>query len=866
MFEKIFTILFRKKAIQQHNELAAVVCFIFAAMQLVSLISFSYSLPEKNVLGLFGYISAYCWYFLFGPISYLGVMYLFMISWNWWNKKFHSSLVVHSISYCGALFSLCMMMCLLTVLFPSMNQGWAELIGFSPSLYHTLIRQKALFLFPAAGLPMSAVYRDIPYINFETLFNVIGTALVASATLFVSLTLLFDIDIKALFATLFKRSNTPERTISTGITTPGRMQESMSETTTRRGQKNSDANVVPNPLPKEIQPSFRKSIDGQPVERNLKLPTPVQSLPAEDRPAATAAKKSLLSTSQDIPSDCKDYELPSIDLLNIPKKVDLSNLQKELKEKADLLEETLMSFGIEAKVGQIHCGPTVTMFEVHPAVGVKIGKIKTLENDIALNMEAKSIRIIAPIPGKAAVGIEVPNQCPQEVSFREILAAYKEQGTSYKIPMLLGKSVNGELVLTDLAKMPHCIIAGATGSGKSVCINSIVMSILMLAKPDEIRLLMIDPKKVELTPYTELPHMLAPVITEPHDAALSLNWLVREMEKRYEILKLTGQRNIDSFNKRKRNVDQEAALPFEIPEKLPYYVAIIDELADLMMVSSQDIETPIARIAQMARAVGIHLILATQRPSREVITGLIKANFPARIAFKVASRVNSQIILDDVGAETLLGYGDMLILLPGSSQLVRAQGVYVRDEEISGVINYITSKLGTRYIIKSFDKNEELVSSLMGGGNGSNSNESLDSLFEEAKSIVFSTGNASTTFLQRKLKIGYARAASIMDQLEEQGIVGPQEGAKPRRINFPKKQSEDEDTFDDSISSGREGFSTDERLSEISGQDDESDFSMKADNKDKLLSLRDRGSLSQLSQRASHQFDDDEANEDDERF
>jgi DNA segregation ATPase FtsK/SpoIIIE, S-DNA-T family len=438
-----------------------------------------------------------------------------------------------------------------------------------------------------------------------------------------------------------------------------------------------------------------------------------------------------------------------------------------------------MNFGIEAKVGQIHCGPTITMFEVHPAVGVKVGKIKTLEHDIALNMEAKSIRIIAPIPGKAAVGIEVPNQTPQEVIFREILAAYQQRGSPYKIPMLLGKAMNGELVIADLAKMPHLIIAGATGSGKSVCVNSIIMSILMLSRPDEIRFLMVDPKKVELAPYTELPQMLAPVITEPHTAAAALSWLVKEMEKRYEILKITSQRNIEGFNKRTPNEDIEAAAHISVPQKIPYIVGIIDELADLMMVASQDVEAPIARIAQMARAVGIHLIVATQRPSREIITGLIKANFPARIACKVASRVNSQIILDDVGAETLLGNGDMLILLPGSAQPIRAQGVFVRDDEISRVIDAISKQLPPNYVIGSPERFEQEMEE-----NGPL--EDFDELFEEAKETVLSTGNASTTFLQRKLKIGYARAASIMDQLEHQGIIGPQEGARPRRIFFPK--------------------------------------------------------------------------------
>jgi DNA segregation ATPase FtsK/SpoIIIE, S-DNA-T family len=486
-------------------------------------------------------------------------------------------------------------------------------------------------------------------------------------------------------------------------------------------------------------------------------------------------------------TDFKNYSIPGASLLANAKKIDQTSIKKDLKRQAEVLEETLLSFGIEAKVGQINCGPTITSFEVHPAIGVKVQRIKTLDNDIALNMEAKSIRIIAPIPGKAAVGIEVPNSQPQEVGFKEMLSAYQHGGQKFHIPILLGQAVNGDYVMSDLTKMPHCIIAGATGSGKSVCINTIIMSILLNAKPDQIKLVMVDPKKVELTPYSALPHMLAPVITESQGAAAALNWLVKEMEKRYEILKLVGTRNIEGFNKRSVDVETEASFDREIPATMPYIVGIIDELADLMMVASQDIETPIARIAQMARAVGIHLILATQRPSREVITGLIKANFPTRISFKVASRINSQIILDETGAESLLGNGDMLFLPPGSSHLVRAQGAFIRDEDIQSVIQYICQQAPPRYVIQSFDRFHE-------GEEGTNSiehEEDFDSLYEQAKEVVISTGNASTTFLQRKLKIGYARAASLMDQMERRGIVGPADGSKPRKIFARKGEGEE---------------------------------------------------------------------------
>lgn len=483
------------------------------------------------------------------------------------------------------------------------------------------------------------------------------------------------------------------------------------------------------------------------------------------------------------------YVIPSLELLTPGKSYDLKKVDTEIGQQSRLLEETLLSFGIEGKVGQVHIGPRILSFEVHPAIGVKVQRIKALENDIALNLQANSLRIIAPIPGKAAVGIEVPTKFPQEVNFRQMVTQYQSQPTRYAIPIILGKTVSGEDVHFDLAKMPHMIIAGATGSGKSVCVNTIIMSILLHASADDIRLLMIDPKKVELTPYGKLPHMIAPVITEPHHAAEALRWLVVEMERRYEILKRMGLRHIEAFNTRERDEAFESSLGIEIPIKLPYIVGIIDELADLMMTSPSDIETPIARIAQMARAIGIHLILATQRPSREVITGLIKANFPARIAFKVSSRVNSQIILDEVGAECLLGNGDMLFLHPTKGSLMRAQGAFIRDEDINRVIETIEMQSGPNYLLKpDLLAETSLICS---------SAKSEDELFESAKKLVIETGTASTTFLQRKLRIGYARAASLMDELEQHGIVGPSEGGKPRRVLALQGDSEEQLSQDD---------------------------------------------------------------------
>lgn len=755
-----------QKSYKKHPELFGIALFLFACSQLMSLLSFQDESYSHNLLGLFGHSVGLVWYTLFGataiPLMCLvgGIGIRYLISGELIAKK-------KCLAALLATFSFCLLLTIIADLFPS-----------SQSRFNALFESS----FHLGGLPLYILYKKLPFIPLERLLNITGTAFFAIVGLVLSIGYLFEIQFqKALF--WVKEQFIALRAEIKSKLSKKETQDSPIEAINRKKFRAPAPNGQEAPMEKKIYQGVKApsllshSIELPPSFANI--PESLCTRPKYEAPMEPTGPSQKSSTVA--PISPSNYKIPSSELLNIPKKNDQAQLKSELKQKAELLEETLLSFGIEAKVGQIHSGPTITSFEVHPAVGVKVGRIKTLEHDIALNLEAKSIRIVAPIPGKAAVGIEVPNKQPQEVCFKELLLAYQQQANKFHIPMLLGKTVNGDFVMNDLAKMPHCIIAGATGSGKSVCINSIVMSILLTSTPDEVRLLMIDPKKVELTPYSELPHMLAPVITEPKAACTALNWLVKEMEKRYEMLKTTGQRNIEGFNKRKIDPDFENRLDQKIPEKLPYYVAIIDELADLMMVAASDIETPIARIAQMARAVGIHLILATQRPSREVITGLIKANFPARIAFKVASRVNSQIILDETGAETLLGNGDMLILPPGSSQLIRAQGVFVRDEEINRAIEQIAKQGPPQYIISSFDR---LPDDFAAGDDSAD--EPNDTLFEEAKTTVLSTGNASTTFLQRKLKIGYARAASLMDELERKGIVGPQEGSKPRKIFFPK--------------------------------------------------------------------------------
>lgn len=772
----------------------------------LSLLSFAIHPDSKNLLGLLGYTFGWAAHALFGLCSYLGVVFLAWIGWRLLFSKPIRFLKLKILYVMIAAFSCCMLLSVIESDFPHFS-NWVG-STFYPGLWTKKLH------YHLGGAPFYYLYKDLPAVNLSHLLNTLGVSLIFTSTLISSLLFLFKIRPIAIVQAFIGQLKKPTplatsilseepvsdflRFVKLRIPTATHSAEEskqrcsaemleihpQTQLTTRPSLS---AKSLFNKNEEETNESFKDSFQA-PLRSLPKKTAPSPFLPAEEKEKKTA-RETALESQKIYNGDFTQFQLPGTSLIQTPKKIDQVSLKKDLKRQAEVLEETLFSFGIEAKVGQINCGPTITSFEVHPAIGVKVQKIKALDNDIALNMEAKSIRIIAPIPGKAAVGIEVPNSEPQEVGFKDLLTTYQQGSKKFHIPILLGKAVNGDYVMSDLAKMPHCIIAGATGSGKSVCINTIVMSILLNARPDQIKLIMVDPKKVELTPYTKLPHMLAPVITEPQGAAAALNWLVKEMENRYELLKLVGVRNIDSFNQRAPNQEAEAAMGKEIPLQLPYIVGIIDELADLMMVASSDIETPIARIAQMARAVGIHLILATQRPSREVITGIIKANFPTRISFKVASRINSQIVLDETGAESLLGNGDMLFLPPGSSHLIRAQGAFIRDEDITKVINHICQQAPPNYVIQSFDRMTDLESL-----ENSNAGMELDSLYEQAQEVILSTGNASTTFLQRKLKIGYARAASLMDQLEKNGIIGPSEGAKPRKI-FARKAEEEEETI-----------------------------------------------------------------------
>lgn len=465
----------------------------------------------------------------------------------------------------------------------------------------------------------------------------------------------------------------------------------------------------------------------------------------------------------------QSYVLPSIQLLDQPKNKKHQQNRKGIQQTVRKLETTFESFGVKAKVAKVHIGPAVTKYEVNPAAGVKVSKIVSLHDDLALALAAKDIRIEAPIPGKSAVGIEVPNQEVSMVSMHEVFETLRDQDGS-KLSFVLGRDISGDAIIAELNKMPHLLIAGATGSGKSVCINGIITSILMRAKPHEVKMMMIDPKKVELNIYNGIPHLLAPVVTDPKKAAQALNKVVAEMERRYDLFSETGNRNIESYNNFVKEYNETADSEDQQP-LLPYIVVLIDELADLMMVASKEVEDSITRLAQMARAAGIHLIIATQRPSVDVITGVIKANIPSRIAFSVSSQTDSRTILDMGGADKLLGRGDMLFLPVGLSKPVRIQGAFLSDQEVEKIVDHCITQQKAKY-------QEEMIPDEI----TETQEEPDDELFDEAVELIIEMQRASVSMLQRRFRIGYTRAARLIDMMEDRGIVGPYEGSKPRKV------------------------------------------------------------------------------------
>ncbi|RAL26366.1 FtsK/SpoIIIE family DNA translocase [Thermoflavimicrobium daqui] len=543
-------------------------------------------------------------------------------------------------------------------------------------------------------------------------------------------------------------------------------------------KKHSNKKEIPFPYFKEeeledVPPTISDYQDQESLEMNhdqeppqqLTLPLEAEQVEKELEKKEKEEEKAGVEVQLETNVDMKNYLLPPYHLLQKVKKGNNSDKQ-DLSSNARILVKTLASFGVEAKVIHIHRGPTVTRYEIQPQVGVKVSRIVNLADDLALALAAKDIRIEAPIPGKSAIGIEVPNPEIAVVSLRDVLESASFENWP-QLSISIGKDITGKPVLGQLGKMPHLLVAGATGSGKSVCINGIILSILYKAKPNEVKLMMIDPKMVELNVYNGIPHLLTPVVTESRKAAMALKKVVHEMERRYELFAKSGAREIERYNQLKEDVS----------EKLPYIVVIIDELADLMMVAPADVEDAICRLAQMARAAGIHLIIATQRPSVDVITGVIKANIPSRIAFTVSSQADSRTILDMGGAEKLLGRGDMLYLPTGASKPIRVQGSYVSDEEVESVVKFVKEQQKPVY-------DEKMIPSTETG----TKQEVTDELYPQAVQVVVEAKMASVSLLQRRLRIGYTRAARLIDMMEANGIVGPYEGSKPREVLIGKEE------------------------------------------------------------------------------
>ena len=556
--------------------------------------------------------------------------------------------------------------------------------------------------------------------------------------------------------------------------------------TRKRTVKEDEETAVPRDIIDEINAATEKNRQERETKKAEKKSKSIDEIvedASQDKPTQSQPPVEKFTVSKEsIDSSVNDYKLPSVELLTVGTKKSTKDISGELKANAQMLIETLHSFNVDATITDISRGPTVTRYELKPAAGIRISKITNLADDIALNLAATHVRIEAPIPGKAAVGIEVPNTVKNTVTMRELIDTPEFYEQKSKLSAGLGKDIGGKCVYCDVSKMPHLLVAGTTGSGKSVCMNSIITSILYRAKPDEVKFLMIDPKQVEFSKYAGIPHLLVPVVTDPRKAAGALGWAVSEMLQRYQRLSQIGVRDIEGYNK--------YAAKHEDMDSMPKICIFIDEFADLMMAAPKEVEDSVCRLAQMARAVGMHLVIATQRPSVDVITGLIKANISSRIALTVSSQIDSRTILDASGAEKLLGHGDMLYSPIGASKPVRVQGCFISDEEVEELCNFVKNQGESQYdesIAKEIEAKavqDKKSSPFEDDGDG----EQLDVLFEKAVDVVLETGTASTSFLQRKLSVGYARGAKIIDQLEDKGIIGPSNGAKGREILINRQQ------------------------------------------------------------------------------
>lgn len=606
---------------------------------------------------------------------------------------------------------------------------------------------------------------DLPLIY---IFGRVGTYIVLACLMLIFIILATEVSLGEII----------NRTVS-NIKVKKREKKQKKELITDANEEKHENPVIPPDISQE-KSNMEENIDN--IDKKIKILDFMKDGSARDgeKESAVSSASSTMDISSEISKNKNDrplmnYTVPPIDLLQENKNKTNVQDKKELLTNAKILEETLESFGVDAKVVQVSRGPAVTRYELHPSPGVKVSRIVSLSDDIALNLAAPMVRIEAPIPGKAAVGIEVPNKEVVPVTLREVIESNEFTEYNSRLAFALGKDISGKCMVADIASMPHLLIAGATGSGKSVCINTLITSLIYKSSPTDVKMLLIDPKVVELSVYNGIPHLLIPVVTDPKKAATALIWAVNEMNQRYKLFADNNVRNIESYNK---------LMDANSPDlKLPKIVIIIDELADLMMAAPNEVEDSICRLAQMARAAGMHLIIATQRPSVDVITGLIKANIPSRISFAVSSQVDSRTILDMSGAEKLLGKGDMLFLPIGENKPVRIQGAFISEKEVEKIVSFLKKSTDTNY-------DNDIIDEIENKEDEKIQNEDVDELLPEAIKTAVDYGQVSASMLQRRLRIGFNRAARIVEQMEARGIVGPQEGSKPRQVLISKEEYE----------------------------------------------------------------------------
>jgi len=601
----------------------------------------------------------------------------------------------------------------------------------------------------------------------------VGAYIILSTLLVLSMLLATEFLIIPFITTIFAKTKEALLKEGTEIDQAGRRTPQINIKNQQRAAKEKVQRDRSTPIIKEAKKPEPIAREPKPVAQPPRIKVP-------NKPEVKVTAKATQSAEPAIspkPKVVGEYKLPTLDLLESPPPVGERQIKEDLTALSAVLEETLADFGIQVKVTQVEKGPVITRYELEPAAGVKVNKITALNDDIALAMKAQSVRIIAPIPGKSRVGIEVPNTTASLVYLKEVISSREFQDSESKLTLALGKDTAGSAVICELAKMPHLLIAGTTGAGKTVCVNSIILSMLYNASPDELKLILVDPKMVEMAMFNSLPHLICPVLTDAKKVSGALAWLVSEMESRYKLLAKAGARNILAFNQKAK--EGKFKDDPQMPELMPYIVLVIDELADLMAVSSSEIENAITRLAQLSRAVGIHIILATQRPSVDVITGVIKANFPARISFKVASKVDSRTVLDMNGADKLLGKGDMLFMEPGVAKPTRAQSSLVSDKEIEKIIEFISSQ-------RSVEHNDEIAKEQNKKSFGKAHEK--DVLYDDAVKMIMETGQASVSMLQRRMRLSYTRAARLIDSMEEEGLLGPYCGSKPREILVDRDQ------------------------------------------------------------------------------